>query len=68
MINKNSSKNNPSVTFNTGLLPDIKITGEHFKDNKIKAVSALGNDESLAEWLWNECKRISGFSYSGLVK
>lgn len=43
------------------------VSGAYFKDKKIKKISAVAEDESLGEWLWGECERISGYSYPDLA-
>ena len=40
------------------------VSGEYFKDAKIKAVSNNGNNQSLIDWLWNESIRLTGFKYA----
>ncbi|MEO0438931.1 MAG: SDR family NAD(P)-dependent oxidoreductase [Pseudomonadota bacterium] len=45
---------------------DEKISGEYFKDKKIKKVSSLARDADLAEWLWSQCESFSGLKYPQL--
>lgn len=40
------------------------ISGQYFKDKKIKEVSVNGNEQSLIDWLWTESERLTGFKYS----
>lgn len=44
------------------------VSGEYFKDKKVKKVSALAEDELLGEWLWDKCEGMSGYSYPDVVK
>ena len=39
------------------------ITGEYFKDNKVTAVSATAQSTALAEKLWQESEKLTGFTY-----
>ncbi|ROR99008.1 NAD(P)-dependent dehydrogenase (short-subunit alcohol dehydrogenase family) [Sinobacterium caligoides] len=43
------------------------VSGQYFKDKKIKKVSSLASDPSLAKWLWSESERLSGYSYPSLA-
>jgi NAD(P)-dependent dehydrogenase (short-subunit alcohol dehydrogenase family) len=63
----------PKKGAETGVfLSDLEFTknvsGKYFKDKKIKKVSALAEDDSLGEWLWDKCESLSGYSYPDLVK
>ncbi|MCJ8319809.1 MAG: SDR family NAD(P)-dependent oxidoreductase [Colwellia sp.] len=39
-------------------------SGSYFKNNKAKQVSKQANDNSIADWLWAESERLTGFKYA----
>jgi len=44
------------------------ISGEYFKDNKVKKVSVLAENESMAEWLWHQSRELSGYAYPDSIQ
>lgn len=44
------------------------LSGNYFKDMKVKKPSKMANDQSLASWLWCETEKISGYKYPELGK
>ena len=40
------------------------LSGGYYKNETIKKVSKLAKDNSVAEWLWNESERLTGFHYA----
>jgi NAD(P)-dependent dehydrogenase (short-subunit alcohol dehydrogenase family) len=44
------------------------VSGEYYKDMRIKPVSSQANDRALGKWLWAQCEQISGFTYPQINK
>ncbi|MCF6437500.1 SDR family NAD(P)-dependent oxidoreductase [Pseudoalteromonas sp. MMG022] len=42
------------------------VTGQYFKDKKVKKTSKQAYSKALARWLWRECERLSGYCYPTL--
>lgn len=39
------------------------ISGQYFKDTRIKRPGKMARDDGLADWLWEESVRLTGFEY-----
>jgi hypothetical protein len=43
-------------------LSDV-ISGSYFKNGKLKKVNKQAEDNHIADWLWAESERLTGFNY-----
>ncbi|WP_163936032.1 SDR family NAD(P)-dependent oxidoreductase [Paraferrimonas sp. SM1919] len=62
-IARSPKKGAETGVFLSNMFSNEKVSGQYFKDKKVKKISTLADDKSLAEWLWKECEVLSGYSY-----